>query len=65
MIDNEYKVIADNLGEYSVLTKDNELVVTEIQNKITAECFCDKLNEMHNENVWHLQIVFNQEVPKK
>lgn len=50
MDNNNYKVIADNLGEYSVLTKDNELVVTEIQNKITAECFCDKLNEMHKEN---------------
>lgn len=50
MDNNNYKVIADNFGEYSVLTKDNELIVTEIQNKVTAEIFCDKLNELHAKN---------------
>ena len=46
----QYKVISDNLGEYSVVSKDNVLVATEIQHRITAETFCEELNILAEEN---------------
>ena len=46
----QYKVISDNLGEYSVITKDNVIVSTEIQHRITAETFCEELNILADEN---------------
>ena len=39
-----YKVVADNLGEYSILTNDDILLVTEIQHYVTAETVNDELN---------------------
>lgn len=50
MTENQYKVVQDNLGEYSVLRPDNSIVCTELQYKATAELFCDELNELNNEN---------------
>lgn len=50
MTENQYKVVQDNLGEYSVLRPDNSIVCTELQYKVTAELFCDELNELNNEN---------------
>ena len=46
----QYKVISDNLGEYSVVSKDNVIVATEIQHRITAETFCEELNILAEEN---------------
>lgn len=46
----QYKVISDNLGEYNVVSKDNVIVATEIQNRITAETFCEELNILAEEN---------------
>ena len=39
-----YKVVADNLGEYSILTNDDILLVTEIQHYVTAETVNEELN---------------------
>lgn len=50
MTEKQYKVVADDLGEYSVLRGDNSIVITEIQHKVTAEVFCDELNELSDEN---------------
>lgn len=49
MTGKEYKIITDNLGEYSVLRPDGSIVSTEIQNKARAELFCDELNELLKE----------------
>ena len=49
MTKKEYKIITDNLGEYSVLRGDGSIVSTEIQNKAGAELFCDELNELLKE----------------
>ena len=49
MTEKYYKVVADNLGEYSVLRPDDSIVSTEIQNKAEAELFCDELNELLKE----------------
>lgn len=49
MTEKRYKVISDNLGEYSVLTQDNIIVCTEIQDKTIAELFCDELNEQNEQ----------------
>lgn len=46
----QYKVISDNLGEYNVVSKDNVIVATEIQHRITAETFCEELNILAEEN---------------
>jgi regulator of replication initiation timing len=46
----QYKIISDNLGEYSVVSKDNVIVATEIQHRITAETFCEELNILAEEN---------------
>lgn len=45
MTKKQYKVIIDNLDEYSVLRYDGSIVSTEITNKAVAELFCDELNE--------------------
>ena len=56
MTENQYKVVQDNLGEYSVLRPDNSIVCTALQYKATAELFCDELNELHEENTeLHIQ----------
>lgn len=47
----QYKIMADNLGEYSVLRPDGSMVATEIQYKEEAEFFCDELNELLKENI--------------
>lgn len=39
-----YKVVADNLGEYSILTNDDILLVTEIQDRVIAETVNEELN---------------------
>ena len=49
MTEKRYKVISDNLGEYSVLRQDNTIVCTEIQDKTIAELFCDELNEQNEQ----------------
>ena len=50
-INNEkgYKIVADNLGEYSILRADGTIVSTEIQDKIFAESVLDELNELYEE----------------
>ena len=50
MTEKQYKIINDNLGEYSVLRPDGSIVSTEIQNKAEAELFCDELNELLKES---------------
>ena len=51
-INNEkgYKIVADNLGEYSIFRADDTIVSTEIQDKIFAESVLDELNALHEEN---------------
>ena len=51
MIKKQYIVVADNLGEYSVLRHDGSIVSAEIKNKAEAELFCDELNELVKENL--------------
>lgn len=51
MTKKEYKIISDNLGEYSVLRPDGSIVSTEIQNKAGAELVCDELNKLLKENM--------------
>lgn len=50
MTEKQYKIISDNLGEYSVLRPNGSIVITEIQYKVEAELFCDELNELNDEN---------------
>lgn len=49
MTKKQYKVAADNLGEYSVLRHDGSIVLTEIERKAQAELFCDELNDLLEE----------------
>ena len=51
MIKKQYKIMTDNLGEYSVLRPNGSIVSTEIKNKTEAELFCDELNELLKENI--------------
>ena len=51
MIKKQYKIMVDNLGEYSVLRPDGSIVSTEIKNKAEAELFCDELNNLLKENI--------------
>lgn len=51
-----FKVVADNLGEYSILTDDDILVVTEIQDRVIAETFNDELNIIAVNADYHMRM---------
>lgn len=51
MTKGQYIVVADHLGEYSVLRYDGSIVSAGIKNKAEAELFCDELNELIKENL--------------
>ena len=44
-----YKIINDNLGEYSVVDENNIIIVTELEHRVHAEAMCDELNTLRNE----------------
>ena len=50
MTEKGYKIVGDNLGEYSILRADDTIVSTEIQDVIFAESVLDELNALHEEN---------------
>lgn len=51
MTKGQYIVVANHLGEYSVLRYDGSIVSAGIKNKAEAELFCDELNELIKENL--------------
>ena len=49
IFEEQYKVVKDNLGEYSIITKDNVMIVTEIPYKSIADTVCRELNLLYFE----------------
>lgn len=44
-----YKVLPDNLEEYTIVDENNVLIVTELEHKIHAEVICEELNNLCND----------------
>lgn len=44
-----YKVLPDNLEEYTIVDENNVLIVTELEHKIHAEVICEELNNLRND----------------
>lgn len=44
-----YKILPDNIGEYSVVDENNIMIITELDYKIHAETIAEELNTLRNE----------------
>lgn len=61
-----YKVLSDNLGEYSIVDENNYLIITELEHKIHAEVMCEELNNLRNDaEYWKSVALYEQELINK
>lgn len=61
-----YKVLSDNLGEYSIVDENNFLIITELEHKIHAEVMCEELNNLRNDaEYWKSVALHEQELINK
>lgn len=58
-----YKVLSDNLGEYSVVDEDNVLIITELEHRIHADVICEELNNLRADcEYWKSVALHEQEL---
>lgn len=61
-----YKILPDNLGEYTVVDENNILIITELEHRIHAEVICEELNNVRNEcEYWKSVALHEQELKSK